>query len=276
MNSYTEFASSNLPVPAPESLVDIYGDMQSYFENLHGATGSFEEHAWKFNLMELPAGAQSSRRAAAAPTILGTFDTTASCHSMAQHTVWPELHFLGSCERSLFLSTCVGANDWFPDTPLGGSEWLPPLPSLSTAAIPSPQFSTQSSDPYSLEAESHGSAADSLTSELGWSSSASDDDAASATNANGAITPQRCPHPACTSRVLFTRQCDINKHFHLHLRTYTCRTPAGKGCLVAFATAKDRRRHESSHAPSIVCNICGRIFSRQDNLLSHRRKLHPY
>lgn len=93
-----------------------------------------------------------------------------------------------------------------------------------------------------------------------------------------AAAPQRCPHPACSSKLVFTRQCDLDKHYRLHSRGNFCREP---GCsqqegisTVGFVTAKDRDRHERAHHPSIPCRLCGKLFSRQDNLRDHVRRRH--
>ena len=97
----------------------------------------------------------------------------------------------------------------------------------------------------------------------------------------------RCPHPSCSSRVLFTRQCDLNKHYRQHTRKYFCRVPGcgsgtpdclenGPGSGLGFSTLKDRNRHERGHNPSFPCYICGKLFSREDNLRDHYRKLHRH
>lgn len=88
----------------------------------------------------------------------------------------------------------------------------------------------------------------------------------------------QCPHPSCNSKASFNRQCDLDKHYRLHFRKYSCRVP---GCHqvdrptpLKFATAKDRGRHERLHNPSIICRHCGRRFSRFDNLREHCRRRH--
>lgn len=85
----------------------------------------------------------------------------------------------------------------------------------------------------------------------------------------------RCPHPSCSSKTVFMRQCDVDKHYRLHFRQYLCRI---EGCQqkqgLAFATVKDRDRHERAHNPSIPCQHCGKLFSRQDNLRDHCRRRH--
>lgn len=87
----------------------------------------------------------------------------------------------------------------------------------------------------------------------------------------------QCPHPSCISKTVFTRQCDLDKHYCSHVRLYHRRFP---GCYHVdtnarvFATKKDRDRHERAHRPSIACVYCGRLFSRQDNLRDHCWRRH--
>jgi hypothetical protein len=80
-----------------------------------------------------------------------------------------------------------------------------------------------------------------------------------------------CSFPDCRSILRFTRPCDVRKHYKRHFRSWGCRFSQGaSGCAVAFATRKDRDRHESKHRPSIPCDIseCSRVFSRMDNMVS--------
>ncbi|KAI1126439.1 hypothetical protein F5Y10DRAFT_267102 [Nemania abortiva] len=90
--------------------------------------------------------------------------------------------------------------------------------------------------------------------------------------------PLKCSFAACSSKVLFTRPCDLAKHYRQHFRRFFCRV---EGCsssrtneAAGFATKKDRLRHEATHDPSIVCEGCGKKFSRHDNLRDHERRLH--
>lgn len=87
----------------------------------------------------------------------------------------------------------------------------------------------------------------------------------------------QCPHPSCTSKTMFTRQRDFDKHYRLHFPRFACRAPncqLGDGKPRMFALRKDRDRHEAAHNPSLSCNFCGGIFSRRDNLRDHCRKVH--
>lgn len=94
----------------------------------------------------------------------------------------------------------------------------------------------------------------------------------------GTLPLLRCTHPSCSSKLRFARQQDLDKHARQHNRGYFCREP---GCIkqegtaaVGFLTTKDRDRHERAHNPSIPCRLCGRLFSRQDNLRDHVRRRH--
>jgi len=95
-----------------------------------------------------------------------------------------------------------------------------------------------------------------------------------------------CPFQGCTSKVLFTRTCDLNKHYRQHFKRFFCRI---EGCSMSeqpthsgrtyrssmgFATKKDRLRHETSHDPSIICEICKKVFSRADNMHNHMKRIH--
>lgn len=91
------------------------------------------------------------------------------------------------------------------------------------------------------------------------------------------VTTLRCPHPTCTSKVVFKRSCDLRKHYCLHFRNYSCRVPnchIDNGKPRKFALRKDRDRHEKAHTPSIPCLYCDRLFTRQDNKRDHCRKRH--
>lgn len=79
-----------------------------------------------------------------------------------------------------------------------------------------------------------------------------------------------CAFHGCTSRSTFSRGCDLRKHYKRHTKSLFCRH---KGCPQAteggFSSKKDRDRHEAKHNPAVVCEEgCGRLFSRQDNMVS--------
>ena len=90
-------------------------------------------------------------------------------------------------------------------------------------------------------------------------------------------TSWRCGYPGCTSQAVFTRGCDLRKHFRRHTKTLFCRY---KGCPAAteggFSSRKDRDRHEAKHQPDIPCEWrgCDRVFSRVDNMRDHVRRIH--
>lgn len=92
----------------------------------------------------------------------------------------------------------------------------------------------------------------------------------------------RCSFPGCSSRMLFTRACDLRKHHRRHSNRFYCRVA---GCPRSasdshrwFASEKDRSRHEAKHNPHIRCSwtggICARLFSRLDNMKDHVRRVH--
>lgn len=96
----------------------------------------------------------------------------------------------------------------------------------------------------------------------------------------GTLNPDgtwRCAYPSCTSRVLFTRGCDLRKHYKRHAKTLFCRH---QGCPQStnggFSSKKDRARHEAKHDPDVKCERrgCGRVFSRVDNMRDHVRRVH--
>lgn len=98
--------------------------------------------------------------------------------------------------------------------------------------------------------------------------------------------PSGCTFPGCSSKVLFTRRCDLTKHYKQHLRQFFCRvegcrmseaaskSTSGDKRPVGFSTKKDRIRHEKMHNPSIICEHCRKVFSREDNLRDHVHRLH--
>ncbi|KAL8975658.1 MAG: hypothetical protein Q9197_000133 [Variospora fuerteventurae] len=90
-------------------------------------------------------------------------------------------------------------------------------------------------------------------------------------------TSWKCAYPGCSSRAIFTRGCDLRKHFRRHSKTLFCRH---EGCPAAteggFSSRKDRDRHESKHRPDVPCEWrgCDRVFSRVDNMKDHVRRIH--
>lgn len=87
----------------------------------------------------------------------------------------------------------------------------------------------------------------------------------------------RCAYPGCTSQAVFTRGCDLRKHFRRHTKSLFCRFD---GCpqttQPGFSSKKDRDRHEAKHAPGVTCEWegCERLFSRVDNMKDHVRRIH--
>ena len=100
--------------------------------------------------------------------------------------------------------------------------------------------------------------------------------------------PCRCSYPDCKSEIVFTRACELRKHFRRHIKHLFCRFPS---CAAnensdtrrrgGFSTKKDRSRHEAKHNPRIRCEWngegderCRRVFSRADNMRDHIRRVH--
>lgn len=87
----------------------------------------------------------------------------------------------------------------------------------------------------------------------------------------------RCAYPGCSSRNVFTRGCDLRKHYKRHSKHLFCRHD---GCPQSteggFSSKKDRARHEAKHNPGVPCEWdgCGRVFSRVDNMKDHVRRIH--
>ena len=90
-------------------------------------------------------------------------------------------------------------------------------------------------------------------------------------------TSWRCAYPGCTSTAIFTRGCDLRKHFRRHTKSHFCSV---EGCSAAreggFSSRKDRDRHEAKHRPNIACEWhgCDKVFSRVDNMKDHVRRIH--
>jgi len=87
----------------------------------------------------------------------------------------------------------------------------------------------------------------------------------------------RCAYSHCTSQAIFTRGCDLRKHFRRHTKSLYC---SYEDCPQSrdggFSSKKDRDRHEAKHAPKIHCTQrgCERVFSRVDNMKDHVRRIH--
>ncbi|KAK7805804.1 hypothetical protein U0070_003859 [Myodes glareolus] len=57
-------------------------------------------------------------------------------------------------------------------------------------------------------------------------------------------------------------------------KPYKCRMPK---CQWRFTRSDELSRHMKKHTggPSFRCVVCGRDYSRMDNLRQHQRKQHP-
>lgn len=294
MSLYAGSSFGDLPLPSQNSLElgatnysngDSRDEVQQYHGSLSDFAAAFESGMPDFLLggsVDVPAAIHFANLNAAAPFMAMPFDLMGSPDDLSQTATCIEPSLLDLRTNSLYDSLLLSeerSNTWATEADIS-------LPSTSSAAgaidnhSPPPTYDTDLTRfTTSKESIIFPATLDSLDlleplkEDLAWPSHQAPneaEDGGAATPAN----PKRCPHPACASQLLFTRQGDLNKHSRLHQRKYICRMPTGEGCLVAFATAKDRNRHETGHAPSIACTLCGRLFSRQDNLRGHCRKLH--
>ena len=87
----------------------------------------------------------------------------------------------------------------------------------------------------------------------------------------------RCAYPGCTSASVFTRGCDLRKHFRRHTKSLFCRhEDCPQATEGGFSSKKDRDRHEAKHKPGVACEWdgCERVFSRVDNMKDHVRRIH--
>jgi hypothetical protein len=80
-----------------------------------------------------------------------------------------------------------------------------------------------------------------------------------------------CAFPGCTSRAVFTRVCDLRKHYKRHTKSFFCShgdCPQSTGG--GFSTKRDLARHEAKHNPGVRCDWdgCNRVFSRVDNMVN--------
>ena len=86
-------------------------------------------------------------------------------------------------------------------------------------------------------------------------------------NAEGLLV---CSFRGCTSRAVFSRGCDLRKHYKRHNKSHFC---SFEGCPQhyegGFSSKKDLARHEAKHNPGIWCEWegCNRLFSRVDNMV---------
>ena len=103
-------------------------------------------------------------------------------------------------------------------------------------------------------------------------------------------TMWRCTFTGCASRVIYTRACDLKKHYQRHFKSFYCRVQgcsrsasylstnaAGQQIRASgsgFSSKKDRIRHEMKHNPEIRCEECKKCFSRVDNMKDHVRRIH--
>ncbi|KAJ3497288.1 hypothetical protein NLG97_g2020 [Lecanicillium saksenae] len=255
MDAYPDSAFAAVPLLASESLThalaytgdcDIGSDSQPHSWGFHSATTFFNKYeGWEYPLsdpMEPPVATWYSSQDTTPPSAKAS-ESAKSCNDLSKPRIDTEPQLLGFAAHSL-CSSSFSFNEEARTTTKAGVARPSARPRLDEAGAVKfhPHFT---------------------------------DSNVQISGRGGAMLPTRCPHPSCTSEVLFTRQCDLTKHYRQHERKHLCRIPTGDGCLIGFATPKDRNRHESSHAPpSIVCNHCGRFFSRQDNLRDHRRKRH--
>ncbi|EME44982.1 hypothetical protein DOTSEDRAFT_128368, partial [Dothistroma septosporum NZE10] len=86
-----------------------------------------------------------------------------------------------------------------------------------------------------------------------------------------------CSYPGCRCGHKFARKCDLRKHAKRHTSVFYCRRPdCPRSAQRGFASKKDRERHEAKHNPSVTCQWrgCTRMFSRQDNMRDHMRRVH--
>lgn len=60
----------------------------------------------------------------------------------------------------------------------------------------------------------------------------------------------RCAYPSCTSQAVFTRGCDLRKHYRRHTKLFFCRhEECPQSREGGFSSRKDRDRHESKVLP---------------------------
>ncbi|KAL6860044.1 hypothetical protein ACO1O0_004069 [Amphichorda felina] len=93
-------------------------------------------------------------------------------------------------------------------------------------------------------------------------------------------SPYQCPAENCGKS--FPSQNGLSKHQKSHRKEVRCQ--ANQFCKHVTADQRDMNRHyHSSHRmyaeeynipdQSAVCNICGKEFTREDNMLKHQKNI---
>ena len=86
-------------------------------------------------------------------------------------------------------------------------------------------------------------------------------------NAEGFLV---CSFRGCTSRAVFSRGCDLRKHYKRHNKSHFCSfEECPQHYEGGFSSKKDLARHEAKHNPGVWCEWegCDRLFSRVDNMV---------
>ncbi|RAH65501.1 C2H2-type zinc finger protein [Aspergillus aculeatinus CBS 121060] len=87
-----------------------------------------------------------------------------------------------------------------------------------------------------------------------------------------------CQHRACVTKTGFSRKRDLQKHMRIHFKPVECPM-----CTVTTAQQIHMRRHIEVHhggwarqlwQVGAVCKLCGKSFTRRDNLRRHYRTQH--
>ncbi|OJZ81152.1 hypothetical protein ASPFODRAFT_198990 [Aspergillus luchuensis CBS 106.47] len=87
-----------------------------------------------------------------------------------------------------------------------------------------------------------------------------------------------CRDRACVGQTGFSRKCDLQKHMRSHVKPVKCPI-----CTVTKAQQVHMRRHMEVHhggwarqwwQVGVVCELCGKSFTRRDNLRRHHRSQH--
>lgn len=131
----------------------------------------------------------------------------------------------------------------------------PPVMPSSEIPIDAPEFSTASISDKPSEFSPSASPTSTKSTDYGYR------------NAEGLLV---CSFRGCTSRAVFSRGCDLRKHYKRHNKSHFC---SFEGCPQhyegGFSSKKDLARHEAKHNPGIWCEWegCNRLFSRVDNMV---------